>query len=160
MLRRHSKSKFTHREDAMLVESVRIHGISNWSVVASALPGRNPRQCRDRWENYVNPDLTQQEWTDLEDALLLQQIEQIGPHWSRIAAFFPGRSKNHIRIRFHAIQERKPHPQMKEEAIVTPRQIPAPPTVSEKDPMAFLDVVADECPICWRRETGFGDDFL
>lgn len=37
----------------MLAVLVSHHGLDAWPRIASLLPGRNVRQCRDRWNHYV-----------------------------------------------------------------------------------------------------------
>jgi hypothetical protein len=45
------KAKWTPTEDYLLSESIKEHGMSNWSRIAQNLPGRNGKQCRERWMN-------------------------------------------------------------------------------------------------------------
>jgi hypothetical protein len=46
--------------------------------------------------NYVNPDIRNMPWTDAEDNLLERKHAELGPKWTAIAGFFPGRSKNNV----------------------------------------------------------------
>ena len=32
-------------------------GPKKWSIIASHLPGRIGKQCRERWHNHLNPDI-------------------------------------------------------------------------------------------------------
>ena len=41
------------QEDKMLQLLVRQHGAKKWSYIASFLPGRKSKQCRERWHNQV-----------------------------------------------------------------------------------------------------------
>jgi hypothetical protein len=41
-------------EDLALRELVLVHGLTAWPMIASRLPGRNARQCRDRWNHYLS----------------------------------------------------------------------------------------------------------
>lgn len=93
------KDRFTSLEDEVLREEVKSNGTTDWAKIASALPGRSPRQCRDRWANYINPTLIQREWTIAEDQYLLQKYNQIGPHWRILSEQFIGRSINSVRNR-------------------------------------------------------------
>jgi hypothetical protein len=86
--------KFTQMEDIRLAHIVARCGSGNWSFVASQMPGRNPRQCRERWANYINPELNHQPLSPAEDMLLESKYEEIGPRWQQIASFLPRRSKN------------------------------------------------------------------
>jgi hypothetical protein len=91
-------------EDLRLTELVKTHGTTNWQIIAMRLPGRSPRQCRERWSNYVNPNLSKHEWTETEDEILLTTYRDIGPKWFVIANFLPGRSRNSTKNRYFALQ--------------------------------------------------------
>jgi hypothetical protein len=91
------KRKFTAEEDAKLLEVVRRYGSQDWFEVADHVLTRNPRQCRERWKNYINPDLQNGIWTFEEDDLLDEKFTEYGPQWIRITEFFPGRSRNNVK---------------------------------------------------------------
>ena len=92
------KFKFTAEEDKKLKELVDQYG-REWSKIASMLPGRTGRQCRDRWANYVDPNISTKPWTQQDDNLLLQKYNEIGAHWRVLANCFPSRSINNVRNR-------------------------------------------------------------
>jgi len=91
------KLKFTPVEDCRLAEAVLRGGCSSWADVARRIPGRNARQCRERWMNYVNPQLCHTPMTPGEDALLRIKYREFGPRWKLLATFFPGRGRNFIK---------------------------------------------------------------
>jgi pyruvate/2-oxoglutarate dehydrogenase complex dihydrolipoamide acyltransferase (E2) component len=45
----YKSQRWSPAEHAKLVELVAKHGLRNWAVVASELPGRNGKQCRERY---------------------------------------------------------------------------------------------------------------
>lgn len=47
-----------------------------WSSVASMLPGRLGKQCRERWFNHLDPSVKKSEWTSREDEVLFNS--QVG----------------------------------------------------------------------------------
>ena len=94
------KRKFTPDEDKALNLLVNKYGTENWRLIAQEMNGRNPRQCRERWINYVSPKLSQAPWTHEEDLLLVQQYKMIGSRWHKLAQCFPNRSANNILIHF------------------------------------------------------------
>jgi hypothetical protein len=49
------KSRFTQLEDSYLKTLVEKHGIKDWSLISSLMTKRNPRQCKERWKNYISP---------------------------------------------------------------------------------------------------------
>lgn len=99
------RNKFSDIEDEILRKSVSLYGTSDWSIIASKLPGRTTRQCRDRWNHYLSVDTIKIKWTPAEDALLLDLYSEFGNHWSKIAEFFPGR--NGINIRNRCLYQQK-----------------------------------------------------
>ena len=101
------KQKWTAEEDQQLLESVRIHGTSNWPLIASALTGRTGKQCRERWLNQLKPDLIREDWTTQEDHILMQQQRIFGNSWSKIALSLPGRSANAIKNRWSWLNRHK-----------------------------------------------------
>jgi hypothetical protein len=101
------KLRFSPEEDELLTELVQAHGTSDWPVIASFLPDRNARQCRERWTNYVNPKLVKKGWTREEDALLVEKYNELGPKWATISRSFEGRGRNNLKNRLWAIQRKK-----------------------------------------------------
>jgi hypothetical protein len=94
------KAKWMPEEDTLLSQAIKEHGMSNWTRVAQDLPGRNGKQCRERWMNQLCPSLSRDNWTQQEDAILLQQQRLSGNQWSQVAYFLPGRSANAVKNRF------------------------------------------------------------
>lgn len=54
----HPKRKFTPEEDARLIQLVQEYGISNWIKIASMLGTRHSRRCRERYLNYLSPNVS------------------------------------------------------------------------------------------------------
>lgn len=106
------KSKWTPAEDDLLRKSVEIHGTRNWAAVCTLVPGRNPKQCRERWTAQLDPNLTKDNWTVQEDSTLLHIHKLHGNSWSRIASFLPGRSPTSVKNRFNWLSRRNLPQQM------------------------------------------------
>ena len=53
------KGPWTKAEDDVVISMVQEHGVGSvkWSVIASHLPGRIGKQCRERWFNHLDPSL-------------------------------------------------------------------------------------------------------
>jgi len=64
---------------------------------------RKGKQCRERWNNYLNPVLNKSEWTIEEDILMLQYIKNSGKRWSKLSVILQGRTENGIKNRFFAL---------------------------------------------------------
>lgn len=97
---KYHKSKFTKIEDEKLKQLVSQYGDKEWSLISKQMNDRNPRQCRERWFNYLCPKLTKEEWTMKEDYLLIKKFNDIGPHWNIISKSFINRSVNSVRNRY------------------------------------------------------------
>lgn len=102
----HPRSKFTSNEDAMLKSLVEMHGTSDWQYISQLLPGRNARQCRDRWLYYLSPDVINGPWTQEEENLLIEKFEKIGPCWRQIAKYFPTRTDINIKSHWNLMERR------------------------------------------------------
>jgi hypothetical protein len=79
--------------------------VAVWRLVATRLPGRSPKQVRDRWRNYLDPHLVdpvEQPWTPEEDLKIEQLRQQHGNSWKVIASHLPGRSENVVKNRFYS----------------------------------------------------------
>lgn len=94
------KRKFTAEDDALLRSLVARFG-TNWEVISSYMPDRSVRQCRDRWNNYINPNLSTRPFSPDEDELLIALYRKLGSKWSRISKHFDRRSDNSIRNRWN-----------------------------------------------------------
>jgi hypothetical protein len=101
------KVKFTKEEDEILIRLVGQVGTSDWSRVAQLFGSRNARQCRERYTNYLNPDLKAGEWTPEEDALLFHKAREYGPKWNHISKFFTARSDNALRNRWNLMHRHR-----------------------------------------------------
>jgi hypothetical protein len=100
--KRVKRNTFTREEDAQLVEIMTSSPPLSWQEVAEFLPGRSPRQCRERWGEYLNPEIRVEPWTDEEDELLLRQVEASGHRWTVIAMAFANRSANDVKNRWYS----------------------------------------------------------
>jgi hypothetical protein len=117
--------KFTAEDDQSLREAVAKMGAGNWNQIAAAMPGRNARQVRERWINYLAPDVNIEPYTPAEDALLLEKCRELGPKWFRIANFFSGRTDVSVKNRWNTLSHRNRREQKqatKEPAAAEPRQ--------------------------------------
>jgi hypothetical protein len=52
-----------------LIRGVAQFGKGSWKQIATLLPGRTARQCKQRWENTLNPGIKAGLWTAEEVSL-------------------------------------------------------------------------------------------
>ena len=92
---------FTPEEDHQLTMSAMAYNQGSWNKIARCVPGRTPKQCRDRWVNYLQPYLKFEPWSEQEDQLLVSLVNSYGTHWSQFKANFPNRSTNSLKNRWY-----------------------------------------------------------
>ena len=73
-----------------MISELRGKGLK-WARIAQQLPGRNRKQCRERWHNALDPQLNKRSWSAEDDAKLDALQASLGNKWAKIAAEFPGR---------------------------------------------------------------------
>jgi transcriptional activator Myb len=74
------KGLWKEPEDEQLMELVSCYGAQQWSTISLKIPGRNGKQCRERWHNHVNPKLKKCEWTEAEEWILFLMRRQLNNH--------------------------------------------------------------------------------
>jgi len=99
----HTKPRnyWLHTEDIKLMGLIEKHG-EKWSKIASLMKGRTGKQVRDRYINYLRPNIKQKDWSQEEDDLLQKLYDEFGNKWSKIAVFLHGRTENQVKNRFYA----------------------------------------------------------
>jgi hypothetical protein len=100
-------AKFTASEDAHLRSLLRLYGPTNWALIAERISGKTARQCRERWMNYLAPELNTRPWTAAEDALLKEKYRLYGSRWVAIAKFFTNRTDGMVKNRFLMLQRKE-----------------------------------------------------
>jgi hypothetical protein len=121
------RKKWTSKEDQALRNLVDQNGAENWASIASYLPGRKAKQCQERWSRHLASHLNLSPWTSEEDTLLLQKFSALGPRWTQIAEFFPGRSDISCRNEYGKLQRRQPKTDREERPLAEKQTPPASP---------------------------------
>jgi hypothetical protein len=102
-----TRRKFSSEEDQALQLLVIRYGREDWNRIACLMPGRDSRQCKERWSHYLSPNIVQARWTKFEDELLEQQVAQHGHRWKMFEALFPGRVDISIKNRYNVLFRQK-----------------------------------------------------
>lgn len=98
---RKKRVPFTLDEDEKLKNLVNRFGVGNWSLISKFMTERTPKQCRDRYCNYLAPGYFKGEWTKEEDELLVRLYYLYGPKWASLKQHFTGRSPNSLKNRWN-----------------------------------------------------------
>ena len=91
---------------SLLPMKIVFYGTSDWQYISKLIPGRNARQCRDRWQNYLSPEVVNGPWTSEEENLLISKYEKLGPCWRQIAKYFPTRTDINIKSHWNMMERR------------------------------------------------------
>lgn len=98
------KQRFTPAEDKQLIELVKIFGEKSWEQVSLSMENKkSPRQCRERYKYYLNPNINSLPWTAEEDQLLIQKVSELGCRWKNISRFFDNRTHINIKNRYRLL---------------------------------------------------------
>jgi hypothetical protein len=96
-----NKQLFTHEEDQIILEFVRVNGAKNWNLLTATLENRTAKQCRERWYNHLDPAIQKGPWSLQEDQILAEKQMTLGNKWAEIARFLPGRTDTLVKNRWN-----------------------------------------------------------
>ena len=94
------KGPWSAQEDELLMEWVKKNGAKNWTKCSEFVYGRSGKQCREHWNNSLNPTLIKGNWTSEEDFLIMFFYKKYNGSWKKIIYLFEGRTENSIKNRF------------------------------------------------------------
>jgi myb proto-oncogene protein len=97
---RSTKRPFTLEEDKVLLRFVFTNGPRRWGQLVAQLQNRTPKQCRERWNNQLNPRINESAWSPDEDEILTGKHAMLGNHWVQIARYLPGRTDMQVKNRW------------------------------------------------------------
>ena len=139
------KSEWTPEEDALVHDLVKSVGTKSWAAVARSIPGRTGKQCRERWDNHLDPGISRDPWTAEEEKTLADAHVALDNKWAEIALCLPGRSE--IAVKNYWNQTRRQatksapssalHVQPASPAAALPEAV-AMPIADERDAVALL----------------------
>lgn len=96
------RNRFQLEEDARLITLLQQNPFPSWESIAKEFENRTARQCRERWQNYLSPQVRIGSWSLEEEEFLVQMVRLHGHSWSAISRMFQGRSENDIKNRWYS----------------------------------------------------------
>ncbi|KAH0795992.1 Myb-like DNA-binding domain containing protein [Histomonas meleagridis] len=114
-----TKGSWTRQEDEIIINFVAANGCKTWTKLASLLPGRIGKQCRERWFNHLDPNISRSPWTPEEDRILYKLHKEYGNHWSKISQHMPTRTDNMIKNRWYSVLSKKSPPPSEEQTPIS-----------------------------------------
>lgn len=66
---------------------------------------RTAKQVRERWVNYIDPEIRRDRWTHEDDQKLMREMEKVGKRWSELGKALQ-RSENSIKNRYSSLMLR------------------------------------------------------
>mmetsp|Transcript_27950 Transcript_27950/g.58525 ORF Transcript_27950/g.58525 Transcript_27950/m.58525 type:complete len:965 (-) Transcript_27950:75-2969(-) len=97
---------WTKEEDMRLTEIMKKYkNPRDWEPISKELDrNRSAKECHERWIRYLKPGVRKGQWTDQEDAIVMEAVtsskEQPFTRWSDLAQRLPGRVGKQIRDRW------------------------------------------------------------
>lgn len=105
-MKKRTRLPFTGPEDELLLSYINKYG-EDWNAIAKEMPWRTIRQCRDRYNKYLKPDINRNPFTEEEDAMLKNLIKKHGKQWARIGKILGNRTDIIVKKRWAELEKNK-----------------------------------------------------
>ena len=98
------KGQWTPDEDKLLLDAMaRFKGHICWEELSKQIPGRTAKQCRERWQFRLHPDVSKAPFEPWEDEFIIFERQNKGNHWTEIARKLPGRTSCAVKNRWYTV---------------------------------------------------------
>jgi hypothetical protein len=121
--KRKKTKKFSPEQDQQIRELVGNQRFPNWALIAEKIEGKTARQCRERYQHYLAPEICPLPWTPEEDELLRELHQEFNNDWANVALRMPGRTNIAVKNRFRSTLFRKNSHPSKPQNQETPKKV-------------------------------------
>lgn len=90
-------------EDEILKAAVMKYGKQQWARVASLLNRKSAKQCKARWNEWLDPSIRKVEWSREEDEKLLHLAKLMPAQWKTIGPLVGGRTAVQCQERYEQL---------------------------------------------------------
>ncbi|THW57469.1 NAD(P)-binding protein [Aureobasidium pullulans] len=94
-------------EDRMLGLLVSTLGPQSWLEISTSMGRRTAKQCRERYHNFLKPDLVHTPITIDEAKIIVVMVAQHGRRWAMITKSLKGRSENAVKNWWYSYAHRQ-----------------------------------------------------
>jgi len=116
---RFARNYWTPDEDRKLQELIEAHG-PRWSFIGEKIGLKSCKQVRDRYLNFLRPNINSGPFTAEEDNSLMYLFEKLGKKWKMIADNMTGRTEIQVKNRYYRhLKKTMPALELENEVIET-----------------------------------------
>jgi pre-mRNA-splicing factor CDC5/CEF1 len=90
-------------EDEILKAAIMKYGKQQWARVASLLNRKSAKQCKARWNEWLDPSIRKVEWSRAEDEKLLHLAKLMPAQWKTIGPLVGGRTAVQSQERYETL---------------------------------------------------------
>eukprot|EP00980_Cylindrotheca_fusiformis_P011928 scaffold2830_cov131-Cylindrotheca_fusiformis.AAC.49 len=103
---------WSSQEDTILVDCLQKVGACkiNWTAVARKVnrksddSPRTGKQCRERWQNHLRPNIKKGNWSREEEEMIISLYQTFPNEWSSISKIMKNRTDNDIKNKWNSMQ--------------------------------------------------------
>eukprot|EP00924_Labyrinthula_sp_SR-Ha-C_P003534 maker-scaffold_53-snap-gene-0.37-mRNA-1 protein AED:0.02 eAED:0.02 QI:64/1/1/1/1/1/2/65/206 len=106
------KGFWTPEEDQIILQAV-AEGEEKWTRIATRIPGRLGKQCRERYFNHLAPYIKKEPWTQEEISFLIEEQGKLGNKWAYISRKLKGRTENDVKNKWNTLKYKRKSNQRK-----------------------------------------------
>ncbi|KAJ3423400.1 myb protein-related [Anaeramoeba flamelloides] len=91
------KGSWSKTEDQLLIKAKKENPNELWSIISQFVPGRNSKQCNERYKNVLDPNINRSPFCEKEIELIIEKQKIYGNSWKKIVIYFDRRTENMIK---------------------------------------------------------------